>query len=352
MKSIKQALPWTIRIGVSTLFLLSAVAKLYPTPYFALTTFEVKQLVPMGFSDSLAAYFSRILIGVEFSLGILLLLPYYLKRVIVPATGLMLLVFIAHLGLEIYSGGNHGNCGCFGSLLPMTPLQAIIKNIISVGLLGVLYAMLKTEDRKQVLPIVNVVLASILLVFMLGMRQESSIAKAHNSTKTEVADTLTKVNSDTLKEVPKESSDVLIPIPNPGPQKKLSGFSDIFPSIDEGKKILCFFAPTCPDCKETFKVLTKLKKNNKDFPEIQIIFMDEAPEEIPAFFKSTGAGDDYPYYIMDVRYFWKRLGDDGDISRSTPGVLYLWNGNVQKFYYGTEEKKFNGKEFKKILAKE
>ena len=44
MKSIKQALPWTIRIGVSTLFLLSAVAKLYPTPYFALTTFEVKQL--------------------------------------------------------------------------------------------------------------------------------------------------------------------------------------------------------------------------------------------------------------------------------------------------------------------
>ena len=341
MKSFKQALPWIItliiRIVVSILFLLSAVAKLYPTPYFALTTFEVKQLVPMGFSDSLAAYFSRILIGVEFSLGILLLLPYYLKRVIVPATGLMLLVFIAHLGLEIYSGGNHGNCGCFGSLLPMTPLQAIIKNIISVGLLGVLYAFLKSEDRKQVLPNVNVVLASILLVFMLGMKQESSIAKTQ---------------LDTLKAVPEKSSDVLIPIPNPGPQKKLSGFSDIFPSIDEGKKILCFFAPTCPDCKETFKALTKLKKNNKDFPEIQIIFMDEAPEEIPPFFKSTGAGDDYPYYIMDIRYFWKRLGDDGDISRSTPGVLYLWNGNVQKFYYGTEDKKFNAKEFKKILAKE
>ena len=99
MKSFRQALPWTIRIGVSILFLLSAVAKLYPSPYFALTTFEVKQLYPMGFSDSLAAYFSRILIGFEFSLGILLLLPYYLKRVIVPATGLMLLVFIAHLGL-------------------------------------------------------------------------------------------------------------------------------------------------------------------------------------------------------------------------------------------------------------
>ena len=42
------------------------------------------------------------------------------------------------------------------------------------------------------------------------------------------------------------------------------------------------------------------------------------------------------------------MGND----KETPGVLYLWNGNVQKFYYGTEEKKFNGKEFKKILAKE
>lgn len=352
MKSIRLALPWTIRIGVSILFLLSAVAKLYPTPYFALTTFEVKQLYPMGFSDNLAAYFSRILIGIEFSLGILLLLPYYLKRLIIPATGLMLSVFIVHLGLEIYSGGNHGNCGCFGSLLPMTPLQAVIKNIISVGLLVVLYISLKSADRKQFLPIVNVVLASILLVFMLGMKQESSIAKAHNSRKTEVVDTLTNKNLDTSKVVPEKSSDVLIPILNPGPQKKLSGFSDIFTSVDEGKKILCFFAPTCPDCKETFKELTKLKKNNKDFPEIQIIFMDEAPEEIPPFFKSTGAGDDYSYYIMDVRLFWKRLGNDGDISRSTPGVLYLWNGNVQKFYYGTEDKKFNAKEFKKILAKE
>ena len=350
MKSIRQALPWTIRIGVSILFLLSAVAKLYPTPYFALTTFEVKQLYPMGFSDSLAAYFSRILIGFEFSLGILLLLPYYLKRVIVPATGLMLLVFIAHLGLEIYSGGNHGNCGCFGSLLPMTPLQAIIKNIISVGLLGVLYAIHKSEDRKQVLPIVNVVLASILLVFMLGMKKESSIAKAHNSRKIEVADTLTNKQLDTLKAVPEKSSDVLIPIPNPGPQKKLSGFSDIFPSIDEGKKILCFFAPDCDHCRATGKLLTKLKKGNKDFPKIQIIFMDEAPELIPDFFKFAGA--EYPYYVMGIIEFWKSLGNDGKVSRSVPGVVYLWNGNVQKLYHGTEDKKFNGKEFKKILAKE
>ena len=58
MESIKRALPWTIRITVSFLFLLSAAAKLYPSPYFALSTFEVQQLYPMGFSEDLAAYFT------------------------------------------------------------------------------------------------------------------------------------------------------------------------------------------------------------------------------------------------------------------------------------------------------
>ena len=62
MQNTKPYLPWSIRILISFLFLLSAVAKLYPSPYFAISTFEVKQLYPMGFSEELAAYFSRILI--------------------------------------------------------------------------------------------------------------------------------------------------------------------------------------------------------------------------------------------------------------------------------------------------
>jgi hypothetical protein len=349
MNSVKRALPWTIRIIVSFLFLLSAAAKLYPSPYFALSTFEVKQLYPMGFSEDLAAYFSRTLIGIELALGVLMLLPFYLKRIVIPTTALMLLIFIAHLTIEILTIGNTGNCGCFGSLMPMTPLQAVIKNIFSVGLLALLFRMQKTADKKQFLPMLNVVLASVLIVFVLGMKKSSGKSKPMASN-IEIDSSVNNAEEsiDTVKDLTvKDTLKVLV---NPGPKKKKSGFASIFPKIDEGKKILCFFAPDCDHCRATGKLLTKLKKENKDFPKIQIIFMDEAPEVIPDFFKFAGA--EYPYYVMDIIEFWKNLGKDGTISRDVPGVMYLWNGNLQKLYHGTEAKQFNADSFKKLLAKE
>ena len=42
MEKIKKYAPITIRILIAVLFLLSAFAKLYPSPYFAITTFEFK----------------------------------------------------------------------------------------------------------------------------------------------------------------------------------------------------------------------------------------------------------------------------------------------------------------------
>ena len=77
---------WILRLIISALFILSAVAKLYPSPYFAISTFEVKQLYPLGFSENFAPYFSRILIGIEFALGIAILLKDYLKKITIPAT--------------------------------------------------------------------------------------------------------------------------------------------------------------------------------------------------------------------------------------------------------------------------
>jgi thiol-disulfide isomerase/thioredoxin len=194
----------------------------------------------------------------------------------------------------------------------------------------------------------NVVLASVLIVFMLGMKRSSGNTTPNTTeSPTPTADTI--VNKvDTVNKV--TVVDTLKVVENPGPTKKKSGYASIFPKIDEGKKILCFFAPDCDHCRATGKLLTKLKKENKDFPKIQIIFMDEAPEVIPDFFKFAGA--EYPYIVMDIIEFWKRLGKDGKVSRSVPGVMYLWNGNVQKLYHGTEGKQFNAKSLKKLLANE
>ena len=61
----------------------------------------------------------------------------------------MLAVFVGHLTYVTFlSGGNSGNCGCFGELLPMTPIEAIIKNIVAISLLGVLYYLLPKNNHK------------------------------------------------------------------------------------------------------------------------------------------------------------------------------------------------------------
>ena len=166
----KYALSWIIRITIAALFIVSAIAKLYPSPYFAISTFEVKQLYPLGFSDNIAPYFSRFLIGIELALGILFLLPVKIRKVITPASILILAVFTIHLAYETFkTGGNSGNCGCFGSLLPMTPIEAIIKNIVAIGLL-IWLLMLKVPDtiKNRLWFTTTITLASILGLFMLA----------------------------------------------------------------------------------------------------------------------------------------------------------------------------------------
>ena len=149
--STKNIISWIIRILISVLFLVSAYAKVYhePSAYFSITTFEQKQLVPLGFDSSLAAFFSRTLIALEFTLGILILLPFQLKRVLIPVTIGILAFFSIHLGLQIYLTGNAGNCGCFGALIEMTPLEAIIKNVLAIGLLVVLKMSRRTRRTRN-----------------------------------------------------------------------------------------------------------------------------------------------------------------------------------------------------------
>ncbi|MDP7566836.1 MAG: protein tlpB, partial [Flavobacteriales bacterium] len=100
---MKKNLPLIIRVLVSALFLLSAVAKLYPTPMYGITKiFEEGQLIPMGFSEGLAPFFSRFIIGVEFFIAFAILQKNYLKKLIIPLSSGMLVVFCLHLSYSIF----------------------------------------------------------------------------------------------------------------------------------------------------------------------------------------------------------------------------------------------------------
>jgi thiol-disulfide isomerase/thioredoxin len=331
---------------------------MYPSPYFAISTFEVKQLYPLGFSEDIAVYFSRTLIGIEFALGLLLLQPHYLKRFVTPATILMLVVFIVHLTIDTIVHGNSGSCGCFGSLLPMTPVEAIIKNIIAVILLVWLYKLLPAgSDRNNFWILTTVTLACILMVFMAAPIQPKQYEPATVTNEvipsghTEFTDVVANDTVNAITPAPEtqaaktvEAATETKPAADePAPTKSI--YSQYFAKADKGKKIIGLFAPGCDHCMETAKQLTEMKAKNKDFPELQIIFMDEEADKIPDFFKFAGA--QYPHKVIDIITFWKVLGN----SRDTPGVVYLWNGNKIKEWDGINEKKFVADELLKLYKK-
>ncbi len=375
MSNIKKYLPWTIRIIIAILFLLSAVAKLYPSSLTALTTFEAKQLMPMGFSEGVAPYFSRFLIAAEFAIGVAILLPFYLKRFVVPVAILLLLVFCGQLSYDIITkGADAGNCGCFGSLIPMTPLEALIKNIIAIGLLVWLFKLLDPDRSGQRFGnLIIIFLGFALYLFAAAPIQIStaqvSVADVIDENEDFAVDKLVPgidLSPDTAQVKPKteietpeavgdkkaeEPKEVTEPAKPKGPAKVVSKFAQypsLIPSdvkIDEGKKILCLFAPGCEHCQETAKILTEMRAKDPNFPPVHIVFMDEEPEFIPEFFKI--AGRTYSYRVAPVVDFWKII----DYSRDTPGVVYLWNGNIRYFSDGINANAFDKATFKKELDK-
>lgn len=360
METKKSYIAWTLRIVVAALFIVSALAKLskghlLDSPYFAISTFEVKQLYPMGFSEDFAPYFSRTLIGIEMALGLLLLQRNWLRKFIIPVTILLLLVFIGHLTYVTFlSGGNTGNCGCFGELLPMTPIEAIIKNVVAVAMLGYLFYLLpKTEPQGNFWVLTTVLFATILWIFMLAPIQPpasnftvSPVPETPQDTIFEATAPIDSVKHEsTSKEVKKDSIKKLEIENTNEPKKVKSGNAVYFSNIDNGKKILCYFVPGCDHCRAAAKELTEMKKKDPSFPSLYMLFMNEEADLIPDFFKEAGAA--YPYKIIEIIPFWNILGKN----RDTPGVKYFWNGNEIKYYDGIKDNKFNGSDLDKFLHK-
>ena len=315
---------WFIRIVIAILFLVSAYAKIYhdPSAYFSITTFEAKQLVPLGFDADISAYISRVLIALEFSLGILILLPFQLKRIVVPLTVFVLAAFCIHLTIQIYLTGNSGNCGCFGALLPMTPLEAILKNIFAIGLLIILNRLLvkkELNNREVSYGFLIYLFSTFLIFFYIPIKSSEKISID-----------LTDFKND-------QSTSIS------GPNKVVSEFGNLLPMADNGRLLLCFFAPGCDHCRATIRSIDSLSKIISEFPKVEIVFMEEEVEKIPEFFDY--AGSDYNYIVLDISTFYDVLTWE----RDTPGVFYMWNGNILKEFNGINEKAFDVVELVNVL---
>lgn len=299
------------RLLISALFLLSAIAKLYPTPLYGITkVFEEGQLIPMGFSEDVAPFLSRLIIAFEFFIAFAILQTHYIKKLIIPSTIILLIIFNVDLALDIFVG-NDENCGCFGQLIPMTPTEAFIKNIFTILLLIFIYR--NVNDKKE---------SSFLLLF----------------------------NSYLIISVLMFS---LLPIATNSSGKQVSSYStyvDESFNINDGKKILCFFDAGCEHCMDAAKSLTEIASNSTDFPDVHIIFSDTEEGKIPDFLKYSGK--EYSYQIMEfynpddeINSYLEVLGYEYE----NPVVIYYNNGNQMRFYDGTGANEYDAKDFESLF---
>ena len=299
------------RILISALFLLSAVAKLYPTPLYGITkVFEEGQLIPMGFSSDIAPIISRLLIGFEFFIAFAILQSHYIKKLILPSTILLITIFSIDLSIDVF-GGVDENCGCFGQLIPMTPAEALIRNIFTLLILFFIYKNVKDKEKSNFLLLFNGYLIISVLMF------------------------------------------ALLPIATNSSSKQVSSFSSYVEEdfdINTGKKVLCFFDAGCDHCMDAAKSLAEFSSQIQSFADVHIIFSDTEEEKIPEFLKYTGG--DFSYQVMqfynpddEINSYLEVLGFEYE----NPVVIYYNNGNQMRFYDGTGSNEYDANDFKNLF---
>ncbi len=325
---------WILRAIIAILFIFSAISKLFPIGAFE------KQLVDLGITNwCFAPIFARGIIAFELFLGLSFLQNHFFKKFIIPMTAGLLVVFIIHLSWQIAKTGNSGNCGCMGQLIPMTPLEAIIKNIVSLGIIFYIYINIKGKKNSQHRYPVLIAIVSAGAVFPFFPATCCCDIKSVSPIQyvSPVLDTIATVKTaqDGKETEVKTTKDTVVIKQEPKLKRVASEFSEFTNfsngktiDLNVGKNIVCVFNTSCDHCMATAKEITGIRKTNKTAP-VYVLFWseldskgEELNKEIAAFYKFAGAS--YPYTMMDMTTFFRKLGK----APSPPRIVVLNEGNI------------------------
>ncbi len=275
---------------MGVVFLFSGYTKLYPIEPFEYT------FVDLGFINwQIAPFIARLMIGAEFLIGVLLVLNINLRKTTYKLGIGILIFFCIYLVLLIVIVGNKGNCGCFGTAIQMTPLQALIKNII---MLAVFFILTKYHEgwelnTKYSFLITIIFATSVAMPFVLNPVEldysEAYLNKPENNYKIEL-DSL--YNNAKLNTPPK--------------------------TLSQGKHVIAFMSLTCPHCRIAAKKIRIIHERN---PAISFYFvLNGEDKNLKLFFEDTHT-DSIPHCILNGKNFVYLAGT------SMPRI-YLVNNSV------------------------
>lgn len=249
----------TLSILLGLVFIYSGWSKLDPL----IETFEFT-FVDIGIGNWYTApIMARVLIGLEFFIGILLIMNYNLRKFTLPITIGLLIFFCIYLVLQIFLAGNQGNCGCFGERLHMTPLQAIIKNVIMIALcFPIMYVWHGWKIKYNKLLMSFLLLTSLTMPFVLNYID-------YTYTSNNLGEKVGYPLDMGLLYQPEDTSKVQVP--------KVD--------LRTGKHVVAFMSLTCSHCRIAAKKFRLIHKNNPKMPIYFVLNGDK--EKFEEFYKDT-----------------------------------------------------------------
>ena len=275
-------------IAMGGLFLFSGYSKIYSQSSF--DNFQWTFL-DLGISSvTLAGIIARVMIGLEFALGLLLIFHIYLKEFTYKAVIALLSVFIVYLVFVIVKQGNTGNCGCFGDKLAMKPLAAIYKNILMIGatvLLMYIYPIKPYKNQEWVG--VTMAMACLVVPFITAPLDMSTAPEPQHAT----------VNLGLLYNY------------TPAPTTDLR----------HGKHIVAFMSLTCPHCKKAAYLMGIIHKSRPTLPLFMVLDGAEAHEK--PFWDETHA-QDVPHLIFRHSEDFLQLA-----GKSVPSVYWMEGDSIE-----------------------
>ena len=274
------------QILIAVTFIFSAISKIISPGYFEIT------LLDQGLFSSreIASYFTRIFIIIELFIGLLFLQSNYLKKIIAPAVILLLVLFIIHMILLIILGDNE-NCGCFSSVIKMSPLSAILKNFVLLAIALFVHKYSYQKQNSIKVPSSLLVLSIIVVIIFSPIRSsdEFLFSKFTNFENGERVD------------------------------------------LSESEIIIAVFDAECEHCLETAKSINRIDSEMENFPKFYILIFGESDKDINNFM--TESDINYPYSKINIDDFFDLIGN------VPPRLYWLKDGEIIEIWDESAEEK-------------
>jgi len=268
-----------LRAILGIIFLMSAISKMVASGLFEITILEQGVFT----SRIIIAYLSRFLIIMELFLGLAMFQSFYLKKIILPLSIFILFSFTILLSFSAFAGDTN-NCGCFGEVLKMSPLQAIIKNIFLI-IIGIVIFRLQDDNPTKIYIPILILLVSVGTVFGIA-----PIKSYENLVFTQYT------------------------------YFENEGRVD----LTSGNNLVAVFFIDCEHCMNAAENIVKLEKETGRISNLYILFAGEDSDSVQSFIDKTQIG--YPYFRIPLEDFFGLIGN------SPPRIYWLKDGKVKEYW--------------------